>query len=428
MLTPTTDTDSTPRQHHDYPAVSLPSAQHPANGNYPADMADHPGAGAPAASGAAVLRVLIAPDCFGESLTAVQAAAAISTGWHRSRPHDRLMIAPQSDGGPGFVAVLAASLGTASLGTAGVDAVQRSRVSGPLDEPVEAEWVWDAASKTAYLECAQACGLALLGGPPSPRTALAAHSAGVGQLVEAALSAGAERIVVGLGGSASTDGGRGMVDALGGLAAGRQRLADIDLIAACDVEHPLLGPWGTARVFGPQKGADAATVAVLESRLAAWATELDAAAGREVSAASGAGSAGGIGAALLALGGVAESGADIVASLTGLAAALADADILVTGEGLFDQQSLHGKVIGSLAAAARARERELPVLVLAGQISLDEPALRAAGIAAARAIADHAGSVRLALVDAANQLIGLTTATAAQIASRPADSQRPTDL
>lgn len=380
-------------------------------------MADQSGVGARAAAGPSSLRVLIAPDCFGESLTAVQAAAAISTGWHRSRPHDRLIIAPQSDGGTGFVAVLAAVSG----------AVQRSRVSGPLEAAVEAEWVFDAASKTAYLECAQACGLALLGGPPSPQTALAAHSTGVGQLIEAALSAGARRIVVGLGGSASTDGGRGMVEALGGLAAGRRRLADVELVAACDVEYPLLGPWGAARVFGPQKGADPATVAVLESRLAAWTAELDSAAGWEVSVASGGGAAGGVGAALLALGGVAESGADIVAQHTGLAAALADADLLVTGEGRFDEQSLHGKVIGSLAAAASERERELPVLVLAGQIDLDEPALRSAGIAVARAIADHAGSVRLALVDAANQLIGLATVTSAQIGSRPADSQRPAD-
>jgi len=377
-------------------------------------MAEHPGA----ASEASVLKVLIAPDCYGESLTAVQAAAAISTGWHRSRPHDRLTIAPQSDGGPGFVAVLAAGFGTAGPGT-----LRHSRVSGPLGEPVEAEWFFDAASKTAYLESAQACGSALLDGPPSPQTALAAHSAGVGQLIEVALTAGAERIVVGLGGSASTDGGRGMVDELGGLATGRRRLAGVELVAACDVEHPLLGPWGAARVFGPQKGADAATVAVLETRLSAWAAELDAAAGRDVSAASGAGAAGGIGAALLALGGAAESGAGIVARRTGLAAALADADILVTGEGRFDQQSLHGKVIGSLCTAARARE--LPVLVLAGQIGLDEPALRAAGVAAARAIADHAGSVRLALVDAANQLIGLATVLAAQVGGRPADSHGP---
>lgn len=376
-------------------------------------MADHPGAGDSVDTGARALRVLIAPDCYGESLTAVQAAAAISTGWHRSRPHDRLAIAPQSDGGPGFVAVLATRLGT----------MQRSRVSGPLDESVDAEWLWDSESQTAYLECAQACGVALLGEPPSPRTALVAHSAGVGQLVAAALAAGAQRIVVGLGGSACTDGGRGMVDELGGLAAGRRRLAGIDLIAACDVEYPLLGPWGAARVFGPQKGADAATVAVLESRLAAWASELDAAAGWEASAASGAGAAGGIAAAVLALGGVIESGAEIVASHTDLEAALADADVLVTGEGRFDEQSLHGKVIGSLAAAARARG--IPLLVLAGQISLDEPALRSAGVVAARAIADHAGSVGLALIDAASQLIGLTTVTAAQVSGRPVGSRGP---
>ncbi len=189
------------------------------------------------------------------------------------------------------------------------------------------------------------------------------------------------------------------------------------MIAACDVEYPLLGPWGSARVFGPQKGADPATVAVLESRLAAWAVDLDAAAGWQASAASGAGAAGGIGAAVLALGGTVESGSEIVARHTGLEAALADADVLVTGEGHFDQQSLHGKVIGSLAAQARARE--IPVLVLAGQVSLDEPALRSAGVLAARAMADYAGSVRLAMIDAANQLIGLSTILAAQIKGTP---------
>ncbi|MEO8815008.1 MAG: glycerate kinase [Mycobacterium sp.] len=366
------------------------------------------GVGVSADPEVAVLRVLIAPDCYGESLTAVQAAAAIAAGWHRSRPRDQLTIAPQSDGGPGFVAVLASRLGE----------VRSLRVSGPLDAEVDAEWVFDPESKTAYLECAQACGLALLGRPPSPRTALAAHSRGVGQLIAEALQSGAQRIVVGLGGSAGTDGGRGMVDELGGLAAGRRRLAGIELIAACDVEYPLLGPWGTARVFGPQKGADTVTLVVLERRLAEWAVQLDRAAGRAVSAASGAGAAGGIGAALLALGGTAESGAEIVAGHTHLSADIAAADLLVTGEGRFDEQSLHGKVVGSLANAAHLLR--VPVLVLAGQISLDEQALRSAGVFAARAIADHAGSVGLALVDAANQLMGLTSATAAQIGKRPA--------
>ncbi|MGV0626611.1 glycerate kinase family protein [Mycolicibacter minnesotensis] len=371
-------------------------------------MADYLGTDSSSGPGARALRVLIAPDCYGESLTAVQAAAAISTGWHRSRPRDRLAIAPQSDGGPGFVAVLATRLGV----------VRRAAVSGPLEESVEAEWVWDADASTAYLECAQACGLALLGQAPSPQTALAAHSRGVGQLIDTALAAGARRIVIGLGGSACTDGGRGMVEELGGLDTGRRRLAGVELVAACDVEYPLLGPWGAARVFGPQKGADQATVAVLESRLIAWAADLDAVAGWEASAASGAGAAGGIGAAVLALGGAVVSGSETVAALTDLESALADTDVLVTGEGHFDQQSLHGKVVGSLAAAARARD--LPLLVLAGQISLDEPALRAAGVVAARAIADHAGSVGLALVDAANQLIDLSAVTAAQVGGHPA--------
>ncbi|GBE64795.1 hypothetical protein MFM001_12570 [Mycobacterium sp. MFM001] len=354
--------------------------------------ADHP-----------ALRILIAPDSYGDSLTAVQAAAAIAAGWNRARPRDQITIAPQSDGGPGFVTVLADRLGER----------RTLRVSGPLDGEVDAEWVFDPTSATAYLACAEACGLALLNGPPTPQTALAAHSRGVGQLIAAALEAGAARIVVGLGGSASTDGGRGLVDELGGLDAARRRLAGVELVAASDVEYPLLGPWGAARVFGPQKGADARTVAELEQRLGTWAVELDAAAGRQVSAEQGAGAAGGIGAALLALGARCESGAAIIAEHTGLADDIAAADLLVTGEGQLDEQSLHGKVVGSLAAAARSRQ--LPVLVLAGQVCLDDSAQRSAGILAAYAIADYAGSVRLALVDAVNQLMGLATAAAAQL-------------
>jgi glycerate kinase len=360
---------------------------------------------APAAAGAPTLRVLIAPDSYGEGLTAVQAAAAIAAGWYRSRPGDRLTIAPQSDGGTGFVAVLASQLGE----------LRRVRVAGPLDADVEAEWVLDADGRTAYLECAQACGLAQLGGTPSAQTALAAHSRGVGQLITAALQAGAARIVIGLGGSASTDGGRGLIEELGGLQAGRARLAGVELIAASDVEHPLLGPWGAARTFGPQKGADAATVAVLEQRLERWAVALDAATARSVSAEVGAGAAGGIGAALLALGGVRQSGAGIVAEHTGLADEIAAADLVITGEGRFDEQSLHGKVVGTLAEAARSRG--IPVLVLAGQLGLDETALASAGILAARAVADYAGSVRLAMVDATNQLMGLASVTAAQLGS-----------
>jgi glycerate kinase len=346
------------------------------------------------------LRLLIAPDSFGDTLTAVQAAAAIAAGWNRVRPGDRIVIAPQSDGGPGFVDVLAGRLGERRV----------LSVHGPLADDVSAEWVLDAASQTAYLECAQACGLALLGGPPTPETALAAHSRGVGQLIAAALDAGATRIVAGLGGSACTDGGRGLIDELGGLATARPRLADVELIAACDVEYPLVGPWGAARVFGPQKGADPDTVAVLEERLELWARELDAAAGRPVSAEAGAGAAGGIGAALLALGGHCESGASIIAEHTGLAAELAAADLVITGEGKFDEQSLRGKVIGTLARTSR-----VPVVVLAGQVELDEATFQSAGILGAAGVSDHAGSVRLALADAANQLMGLAAEVAARL-------------
>jgi glycerate kinase len=255
--------------------------------------------------------------------------------------------------------------------------------------------------------------LSLLGGAPTVETALAAHTRGVGQLVAAAAQCGARRIVVGLGGSASTDGGRGMVEVLGGLAAARELLASSELIAATDVEHPMLGPMGAATVFGPQKGADAETVEILERRLTDWAAELDAAAGRAVSGEPGAGAAGGLGAALLALGARRESGAAIIAEHTGLVDDVAATDLVVTGEGRFDDQSLHGKVISSIAADAHARQ--IPVVVLAGQVTLGREALRAAGITEAHSIADYAGSVRLAIDDAANQLAGLAGKTAAGV-------------
>ena len=232
-------------------------------------------------------------------------------------------------------------------------------------------------------------------------------------MIAAALDAGAAHIVVGLGGSASTDGGRGLIEELGGLDTARRRFAGVELIAACDVEHPLLGPWGAARVFGPQKGADPDTVAALEERLTQWAGDLDAAAGRSVSAESGAGAAGGIGAALLALGGRCESGASIIAEHTELAGDLAVVDLVITGEGKFDDQSLRGKVVGALAAAARSAQ--VPVVVLAGQVTLDEEAFHSAGILAACAVSDYAGSVGLALADAANQLMGLASQVAVRL-------------
>ncbi|MEI6253818.1 MAG: glycerate kinase, partial [Mycobacteriaceae bacterium] len=293
----------------------------------------------------AALRTLIAPDCFGDSLTAVAAASAIAEGWRRARPQDTLVLAPQSDGGPGFVEVLTTGHPDMQL--------RRARVRGPLTADVDAEWVFNARTSTAYIESAQACGLHLLGGPPTAHTAWSAHSRGVGQLIGEALECDAGTIVVGLGGSGCTDGGRGMVEALGGIGEVARRLAGVKLVAATDVEHPLLGPTGAAAVFGPQKGADPATVARLEVRLSQWAAELEATTGCVVSGSPGAGAAGGLGAALLALGGRRESGAELIVAHTGTGGEIADADLLVTGEGRLDEQSLHGKVVGSLAAAAR---------------------------------------------------------------------------
>ena len=168
-------------------------------------------------------------------------------------------------------------------------------------------------------------------------------------------------------------------------------------------------------MFGPQKGADPGAVAVLEDRLELWARELDAAAERPVSAEAGAGAAGGIGAALLAMGGHCQSGAAIIAEHTGLAAELAAADLVITGEGKFDEQSLRGKVIGTLARTSRA-----PVVVLAGQVELDEATFQSAGILGVAGVSDHAGSVRLALADAANQLMGLAAEVAARLGNSDA--------
>ncbi|GAA4480133.1 glycerate kinase [Rhodococcus olei] len=352
------------------------------------------------------MRVLIAPDSFGDTLTSVEAAAAIAAGWRRARPDDDLVPAPQSDGGPGFVDVLSVRGGR----------VHAATVSGPLGAPVVARWLH--LGDVAYLESAQACGLHLLGRAPDPQTAVAAHSTGVGELVAAAADAGAGTVVVGLGGSGCTDGGRGLVGALGGtvdaagLAAARDRLCGIRLIAATDVENPLLGPSGAAAVFGPQKGADPDALDLLERRNTDWARTLDAVAPRPVSGRAGAGAAGGIGAALLALGADRRSGAEVVADLTGQDALLSAADLVITGEGRFDHQSLGGKV--AVAVARAARRQGTAVLVLAGQVAVDpaDPDVAVLGLRGLHSVAEHAGGVQIALDDAARSLAALAETVA----------------
>ncbi|HEU0088293.1 MAG TPA: glycerate kinase [Pseudonocardiaceae bacterium] len=366
------------------------------------------------------MRVLIAPDCFGGTLTAVQAAEAIGRGWQRAAPGDELVLRPLADGGPGFVAVLHAALG----GT-----VHTSQVTGPVGEPVLAHWL--DHERTGYVESAQACGLHLV--PPERRDARTATSRGVGELLAEVRAGGLQKAVVGLGGSASSDGGAGALAALGAVAvdaegqplpdggaalvrcarlAGRAELAGLRLVAAADVTNPLLGPHGAAHVFGPQKGAGPDQVHELEVALARWADVLEAATGRAVREVPAAGAAGGLGAALLALGAERISGAQLIAACTGLDTALDAAELVVTGEGSFDWQSLRGKLITALAEGAAGRG--LACIVLAGQVSVGRREAAAVGVAAMYAAAELAGSVAAALADPVGTLEAVAEQAARQ--------------
>lgn len=331
------------------------------------------------------MRVVIAPDCFGGTLTAREVAEAVAEGWRRTAPDDELHLRPLADGGPGFVDVLHAALG----GT-----LHTTTVTGPLGAPVEARWLEHDGS--AYIESAEACGLHLVPVDERTRAAETATTRGVGELVNAAGDALVHTIVVGLGGSGTTDGGAGLRETV--------RPPTARLVAAADVENPLLGPHGAARTFGPQKGASPEAVARLEARLAAMDELAD------VRDRPGAGAAGGLGAALMALGAEVASGAGMVRELTRLDEALDHADLAVTGEGSFDWQSLRGKLV--TAVASGSAERGVPCVVLAGQVTVGRREAAAAGVQETYAVAEHAGSVERSLADPAGTLADLAARVA----------------
>lgn len=338
------------------------------------------------------MRVLIAPDKFAGTLTAVQAAEAVADGWRRHAPGDELDLAPMADGGPGFVDVLHAALGGS------LDAVT---VSGPHGAPVPA--VVLRVGETAYVESAQAAGLHLVSGPVET-----ASSAGVGELVLAAVAAGARTVVVGLGGTGTNDGGAGVLAALGAvsdgvldggaaplasvtsvdLSAARSRLAGVTLVAASDVDNPLTGLFGATKTFGPQKGVTEDRVAEVDGWLEAFATATD----RRTSLEKGAGAAGGIGYALLALGATREPGIELVASAVSLAARARSADLVVTGEGAFDFSSRAGKVPYGVATVASEALR--PCIALAGRVLVGSREMRALGIESAYSLVDLVGEER----------------------------------
>ena len=345
------------------------------------------------------MTVLVASDKFKGSLTAAQVAAAVTAGIRRVSDVDVVTV-PVADGGDGTVDA------AVSAGFARVPVT----ASGPTGAPVETAYA--RRGETAVVEMADVSGLWRL--RQDQREPMTATSRGLGEVVAAALDAGCTQIVMGIGGSASTDGGAGMVAALGArlldasgddlpdggaaladlsrlnLGALRSRMEGITVTVASDVDNPLLGDRGAAVVYGPQKGASPEQVLQLDAALAHWADVVEEVTGRDDRHHAGAGAAGGVGfGAVAVLGASIRSGIDLLLELVGFDAALerlTPDDLVVTGEGSLDEQTLHGKAPAGVAAAAAARG--IPVVAVCGRTTLDPERLRDAGIHAAYAISD----------------------------------------
>ncbi|MGK8521138.1 glycerate kinase [Nocardia asteroides] len=351
-------------------------------------------------------RVILAPDKFKGSLAAPEVAAALATGVRRTAPDAEIRQVPVADGGDGTVEAFLAAGWT------------RVEVTAPGPTGVPRHTCYARHGATAVVELAAVVGLAML--PEGRLDPLHASTFGLGVVLAHAMDHGVTEIVLGLGGSASTDGGAGMVRALGVRvldadgrdlprgAAALTRAARVDrtglhpgvarttFTLACDVDNPLLGPTGATAVYGPQKGAGPAELDILESALATWA-EL---AGPAFARQPGAGAAGGTGfGALAVLGARVRSGIEVVLELLDFPALLADAALVVTGEGSLDRQSLHGKApVGVCAAAAEA---DVPVVAVAGRSLLEPAELRAAGFAGCYALADLEPDPERSMIEAA---------------------------
>jgi glycerate kinase len=355
--------------------------------------------------------VLIAADKFKGSLTAVQVAERVTAGLRRVLPALEVEALPVADGGDGTVAAAVA---------AGFER-REVRVAGPLGEPVTAAYA--LRGDTAVVEMAEASGLQRL--PAGVFAPLTASTYGSGELLRAALDAGARTIVFGVGGSATTDGGAGMLAALGArfldafgepvgpgggglrdlvtadLSALDARLASIDFVLASDVDNPLTGPKGAPAVYGPQKGASAEDVTTLDTALAHFATVLEKVVGAraaEHALAAGAGAAGGIGYGALILGARFRPGIEVMLDVLGFATALEKATLVITGEGSLDEQTLHGKAPAGVAAAARAADKE--VVAVCGRLALPPKALGRAGIRRVYPLTDQEPDVAKCIAEA----------------------------
>jgi glycerate kinase len=333
------------------------------------------------------MRVVVAPDKFRGTLTAPQAARAIRAGWLRSRPDDDVDLVPMADGGEGTLETLVDALG---------GRIERMRVAGPLGDPVDAAFgIVDAAEgRTGVVEMARASGLGLIA--EERRRPLRATTAGTGELLAAVLDRGVDRLVLGIGGSATTDGGAGMATALGArllddrgnpipsggegllrlatidLSGMHPRVRDVSFAVASDVDNPLTGPRGAARVFAPQKGAGPDDVATLDRALGHLAAVVARDLGADLRETPGAGAAGGLGFGAIAfLGATIRPGVEVVMDAVGFAGRLEGADLVITGEGKLDGQSLAGKTpAGVLRSACEAG---VPCVLLCGRTEVDVP-------------------------------------------------------
>ncbi|AWT46321.1 glycerate kinase [Streptomyces actuosus] len=356
-------------------------------------------------------RVLVAADKFKGSLTAVQVAQRVTAGLRLVVPDIEVEALPVADGGDGTVdAAVAAGFERREV-----------RVAGPLGEEVTAAFA--LRGDTAVVEMAEASGLQRL--PAGVFAPLTASTYGSGELLRAALDAGARTLVFGVGGSATTDGGAGMLAALGArlldahgepvppgggglaelasadLSGLDPRLAEVELVLASDVDNPLTGPKGAPAVYGPQKGASPDDVAALDAALAHYAKVLETAAGpkaAEYAASPGAGAAGGIGYGALLLGARFRPGIEVMLDVLGFAPALERAQLVITGEGSLDEQTLHGKAPAGVAAAARAADKE--VVAVCGRLALAPEVLGRAGIRRAYALTDLEPDVALCIAEA----------------------------
>ncbi len=362
------------------------------------------------------MKIVIAPDSYKECLTALEVATAIEAGFREVFPQAEYLLLPVADGGEGTVDAMVVATGGTLVNV---------NVTGPLGDPVDACYGLTGDGRTAVIEMAAASGLALV--PPALRNPLQTTSSGTGELISAALDAGSRHLIIGIGGSATNDGGAGMLQALGvrlldgngtEIGPGGGELAKLERIeldgldsrlrscrieAACDVTNPLTGPTGASAVFGPQKGATPEMVRQLDDNLARFGELIKRDLGISVCDVPGAGAAGGMGAALLAFCGASlRPGIDIVMEAVGLDAAVRDADLVITGEGRIDSQTVQGKTPIGVARVAKQYGR--PVIAIAGSLLTDAGVVHGYGIDALFSVLSRVCTVDEALAHAAENV------------------------